>query len=228
MARNEACFNFWRYYLLLERDYIEAEKYVEPDLGDNYLYSVKQNEVVNLGNSKTYSLNFSKQLNIICVEFDSICRSVSNVILSKEANNMSDFSKNLLSIWPNLPQQEVVFYGKKLRPFEGWVSTDKNSTPKWWKAYTSCKHGRTKNFAEANLKNIINALAGLYTIECYFIKWLADKEAEDCSDKEDIYDVPDEPSYIFELRDFKTSYVVSGRNIYTMTDEAWLESLKKR
>lgn len=211
MTRDEFCFTFWRYYLLLEKDYLETERYIEPDLGDNYLFSVSLQPETYLGNSTVYSMELLKQLNMICAEVDAVCRSLSAEFLGKRADGMKDFSKNVLSLWPAIINQEVSFRGKNLLPFEGWNTNDKTSSPKWWGAYTACKHGRREHFYEANLKNVVNALAGLYILESYYVRDLGIRNKD--------IDVPNELSAIFRLRDFKTKHTLAGSGLYYATIE---------
>ena len=220
MTRSEFCSSFWRYYSLIEQDFVNTESFLEPDLGDNYLYSVEQNSTFVVGNSLSYSLNYLKLLNVICAEFDSVCRSIAKEILNRCAKNMSDFAKSILEIWPDIPTQRVVYYGKKLIPFAGWTANDKCTSPEWWHAYTNCKHGRVNNFIKANLKNVVNSLAALYMLEYYYIKFLGDRE--------NTYDVPNSPSNIFELENFKTKHIVVGKDSYTYTNEGWLDECRVR
>lgn len=40
MNREEFCRLHWNYYLMLETDFIDIERYISFDLGDNYLYDM--------------------------------------------------------------------------------------------------------------------------------------------------------------------------------------------
>lgn len=211
MTRDEFCATFWRYYLMLESDYKETELFVEPNLGENCSYSTSSGNIHDFGNSRTYSLNFVKLLNVICAEVDAISRSICKELLGKHVDNMKGFAKEILKIWPDIVQQEVEYYYKILKPFEGWKATDKKSTPKWWSAYTSCKHGREENFQEANLKNVVNALAGLYILELYYVREIGTRRNE--------RDVPNDKSAVFQLKEFGTKHKVLGYEIYCATNE---------
>ena len=39
--------------------------------------------------------------------------------------------------------------------------------PSWWRSYNDVKHQRDLHFAEANLENCTNAIAGLFEIVLY-------------------------------------------------------------
>lgn len=71
------------------------------------------------------------------------------------------------------------------------------------------KHERITNFKDANLKNVANALAGLYTLEIYLAKFIGDRDQTS--------DVPNDVSKLFELIDFQTNDTVIGREPYTMS-----------
>lgn len=68
------------------------------------------------------------------------------------------------------------------------------------------KHERIYNYKKANLKNIVNALAGLYILERYFVKYIGDRDLD--------MDVPNDISCAFEMIDFNTREIVIGRNRY--------------
>ena len=38
MNRDDFCRLYWSYYLVLEKDFLDTERYISFDLGDNYLY----------------------------------------------------------------------------------------------------------------------------------------------------------------------------------------------
>jgi hypothetical protein len=51
----------------------------------------------------------------------------------------------------------------KLKPFEAWDST--NYVPLgWYQSYNNVKHDRDQNFKEANLRNLIMSIGGLFVL----------------------------------------------------------------
>lgn len=42
----------------------------------------------------------------------------------------------------------------------------------WWKAHNNVKHRRNSAFAEANLKNTLNAVGGLYVLVLHLYRFL--------------------------------------------------------
>ena len=58
------------------------------------------------------------------------------------------------------------------------------------------------------MKNVTNALAGLYILELYFVKFIGDRDSD--------MDVPNDVSKIFELVDFQTNDKVIGYESYSI------------
>ena len=73
------------------------------------------------------------------------------------------------------------------------------------------KHERIKNYKKANLKNVINALAGLYVLENYLVKYIGDRDND--------MDVPNDISHIFDMVNYITREKVIGRNSYEVTEQ---------
>ena len=59
MTRDEFCKYHWAYYLVLEKDFLQTERFISFDLGKNYLYDKKG--CTNYGNSMCFSNEFIKQ-----------------------------------------------------------------------------------------------------------------------------------------------------------------------
>jgi hypothetical protein len=45
-----------------------------------------------------------------------------------------------------------------------------NNPPKWWTAYNKIKHHRDAEYDQANLKNALNAVGGLFVMVLYLYK----------------------------------------------------------
>ena len=56
---------------------------------------------------------------------------------------------------------EIPRYGLALRPWDNWRE---NRNPDWWRAYNSVKHQRHERYSEANLKNTLNSVCGLFLL----------------------------------------------------------------
>ena len=206
MNRDEFCRLHWMYYLALERDFLGVERYISFDFGDNYLYD--SHEVKDFGNSKTFSNEFIKQYQAICSEVDVILKGICKELEGVDADTMPKYTNVVLEHWSDLPEQKVKMYDIELQPFKNWASESQSQyrSPDWWSSYNQVKHERLGNFKKANLKNVANALAGLYILESYFVRFIGNRD--------DVEDVPNDVSKLFELVNFQTNDIVVGYETY--------------
>ena len=209
MTRDEFCKQHWKYYLILERDFLSTERFLSFDLGDDYLYDSTTH--INPENSKAYSVEFVKQYQAICSEVDVIMKSICTEF-GQSADCIHDYAKYILTQWPGLTKQIVQMEDIQLQPFMNWIyDPTKKSTLDWWVPYNEVKHERIVNFRQANLKNVLNALAGLYILELYLVKYIGDRDK--------VIDVPDDKSKLFEIVNFTTKSTVIDRNTYAIESE---------
>lgn len=210
MNRTEFCRHHWDYYLVLESDFISTERYVSFDLGEDYLYDGLHHE--NFGNSITFSSEFIKQYQSICSEIDVILKSICKELHNPSANDMKyGYTPTVLTHWERITSQKVKFKDIELQPFANWQQAPYYHSPDWWTPYNEVKHQRIDYYRNANLKNVVNALAGLYILEIYLIKHIGDRDGD--------MDVPNDISRIFEIIDFSTRETVVGRNSYLITEQ---------
>lgn len=209
MTRDEFCKYHWEYYLVLEKDFLQTERFISFDLGKNYLYDKKG--CTNYGNSMCFSNEFIKQYQSICSEIDVILKTICKEINNKsKAKEIKGYTNEVLKKWPGITNQKVAMKDIELIPFMNWSLQPYNS-PDWWPPYNNVKHKRVKNYKEANLKNVLNSLAALYILEHYLVKYIGDRDST--------YDVPNDISQLFEMVNYKTRKTVVGRNSYLTSDE---------
>lgn len=210
MNRKEFCKYHWEYYLVLEKDFLQSERYVSFELGEDYLYDRVKHKYC--GNSKTFSDEFVKQYQTICSEVDVILKSICKELGNSSANDMENgYTPTVLSVWGTIVTQKVGFKDVELQPFSNWKQAPDYKSPDWWTPYNNVKHKRVHNYKKANLKNVVNALAGLYILENYFVKFIGDRDGD--------MDVPNNVSSVFEMIDFVTREKVIGKNSYLVTTE---------
>lgn len=222
MIREEFIDTFWDYYLVLEQDFLSAERYVSFDLGDNYLYD--GGTPTKLENSRCFSVEFAKQYQAICSEIDVVLKAICKELKAKIQNkNICAYTKAILSdsFWKSIVSQEVEFKNIKLQPFMKWsvktINNNETVSLKWWTLYNEVKHNRAAKYQEANLKNVLNSLAGLYILENYLVKYIGDRDGS--------RDVPNDMSKIFTMVNWSTKHGILGKNLYaTIADE--IDSLK--
>lgn len=208
MNRDEFCKYHWEYYLVLEKDFLETERYISFDLGDNYLYDDR--ETTNIGNSMTFSNEYIKQYQTICSEIDVVMKSICNELGNSSADNIKGYTPVILSKWSNITQQKVKIRDIELQPFMNWKDEPNYKSPDWWKPYNKVKHERIDCYKMANLKNVLNSLAGLFILENYFIKYIGDRDND--------MDVPNDISKMFKMINFDTREEVVGKNSYVTSD----------
>lgn len=189
MNREEFLAKYWSYYLAIEEDFIKTLRYVE----------------LNEANYKTFSIEYVKQYQTICSEFDTICKEICLFYVKEDVGeiekekidwNIKKYSEIILENYPKVIEEQVVvktYKDIKLSPYKEW----KYQSPKWWKEYNSVKHKRNENFLYANLENVINSLAALYILEKKLLKLV-------CEESKNDYDIPDEDSNIFKIEGGET------------------------
>lgn len=206
MTRDEFCKHHWSYYLVLEKDFLEIERYIELDLGDNYLYNCAPTD---LGNSETFSNEFVKQLQTICSEVEVVLKTICVEISGYTGiEKMPQYTSVVLQSWPDIKNQKVRMRENDLIPFQNWQAAPNYSSPDWWPLYNGVKHNRIINSRKANLKNTINALAALFILEQFLVRFIGQRDQEK--------DVPNDVSNLFEMVDYHTEDTVIGRDTYLM------------
>lgn len=180
MTRNEFLTQYWRYYLSLEKDFIQLTRYVG-------LYEE---------NFNVFSDEIHKQLISVGVEFENISKRICEVLdinLSDEPN-IKEFKQWI----PKVEIKIIDIYSLNnftLLPFE--VINGKIQL-KWWKNYNSIKHNRLFNYKEVTFKNLLDALAALFYAEMFLIREIGKKNND--------VDVPDEYSKLFQIENWTTKY----------------------
>ncbi len=149
LTKEEFLRTYWNYYLLLERDFMKVNQFITfcPE------------------NNNTFSIEFVKQYQTICSEFDTLFK----FILKNENANIDSFKKfvkNSEHYKPMVDDKVAVKLNKVyfLFPFKNIDNLD------WWFKYNQVKHMRTyeKNYSYANLENVFNSLAALFLLETYY------------------------------------------------------------
>ena len=141
----------WNYFLALDADAAEISRFIE----------------FSKANYKTYSLELARLLMAAAAEVDVIAKiACLKVDTSSKAKNIGQYHAALVSARPNLRKYpiEIKRFGLSLKPWSTWTSA---MAPLWWTACNKTKHQRNTHFKEANLKNALNAVAGLHVMLLY-------------------------------------------------------------
>lgn len=79
---------------------------------------------------------------------------------------MNEYGNLLAEHLPVLGEAKATIprYGLTFQP---WTNLQEQSVPDWWRAYNEVKHHRHERYNSANLKNALNAVAGLFLITLF-------------------------------------------------------------
>lgn len=132
----------WRYFLAIEDDLIRLARYI--DLAES--------------NYQTHSIECTRLLLASCSEAEVVLKLASGLGRNRGMKDcfsaLGERSKILASSEITIPRGGLV-----LRPWVDWTST---TLPFWWDAHNAVKHARSENVGKANLKNMLDAVAGLF------------------------------------------------------------------
>jgi hypothetical protein len=146
----------WNYFLAIENDLEKVSRYIE----------------FTTDNFDVYSIELAHLLITSASEVDVVVKGICRLLINK--NRAQSINGYRAIITQNLPEliQEKVFiprYNLTLHPWSNWISAE-NPNPSWWRSYNNVKHQRQAHFRDANLKNALNAVAGLLVSVFYFYR----------------------------------------------------------
>lgn len=145
------------------QSYIYSYHLIEKDIKELFDYISPHNSNKSVFSHRIYELFFRA-----CTEFENNAKAilVSNGYSSSNNLRMNDYFKinaalrldgyeTRLNVWEPSPLV--------IKPFASWNSSSYASLA-WYQAYNNVKHGRTDNFSEASLENLIAAASGLLAV----------------------------------------------------------------
>lgn len=138
----------WQYFLAVEEDLHRLSRFIE----------------FSTSNFDTYSIELVRILLASSAEVDIVAQQLcENFDPDRHVENMDDYRLTLVGAKPILRDAEVEIprYGLRLRPWDNWRE---NRNPDWWRAYNAVKHHRHERYSEANLKNTLNSVCGLFLL----------------------------------------------------------------
>lgn len=139
-------------YHLLEKDLKILFDYISP----------------NSSNGETFSLRIYELFFRACTEFENNATAIlkaNNYTRSGNWNCTDYFKINQALFLSNFEVQVNVWEDGPLilKPFQHWASGTYASLP-WYQDYNLVKHERATNFSRANLKNLMESMAGVLSI----------------------------------------------------------------
>src|SRR6185295_6779056 len=112
-----------------------------------------------------FSIEIAKVLLSASAEVEVVCSQLCRVLDSNSsAKGMRDYRNEITEAYPELAEFKVLIprSGLSLTPWTEWKNKD--CAPLWWDGYNNVKHSRHTHYSHANLKNALNAVAGLFLI----------------------------------------------------------------
>ncbi len=146
--------NHWNYFLALDADVVRLSRYLEPTEHNFNAHSIELSRILLVAASE-----IDVVAKMMCVKIDE----------NSKANNMDQYRKEILLNDSRIADTHVHVprYRLSFKPWEEWA---KGKNPQWWKAYNNVKHQRHIHFAEANLNNSLNAVAGLFVLLLFYYR----------------------------------------------------------
>lgn len=155
--------HYIRAYLLIQSDLLRLFEYIEPS---------DESE-------KSFSYRIHALLMRTCIEVEANLKAImtANTYTPKmtRKHKPTDVTKPIFNMHVykkvnashRLSSYEVILpiwngQNGRFRPFRDWAEKDKQI--KWYVAYNNSKHDRQEKFKEANLKSLVNAVAGLLVL----------------------------------------------------------------
>jgi hypothetical protein len=141
----------WNYFLALEEDLDRLARFI--DLSGR--------------NDESYSIEIARLFLGSSSEVDVVLKQL--VYKLDPASNASTINTYRRTIARSLPvffefEATIPRFGLSFRPWSSWSDS---AAPSWWRDHNLVKHHRHEHFEKANLKNCLNAVAGLYISVLY-------------------------------------------------------------
>jgi hypothetical protein len=140
----------WKYFLMLEKELIDALEYVE----------------LSEKNFNTFSNRFNKLLLSIGSEVDVTLKVLCKKFKApQKESKIGNYRSVILKEKPGFPNIEIeILNFRKIKPWESWRE---GKNPSWWEDYNNLKHERDTYFEKGNLENVVLSLGGLYVVLLY-------------------------------------------------------------
>jgi hypothetical protein len=145
----------WNYFLAIERDLVDLSRYVEFDEKNFNCFSIEIARILLAAGAET---------DVVCKQ---ICKGIK---ANSKAGKINQYRSEIKPAISGIAQFKVWLprFGLELTPWNEWRK--KQGAPLWWTAYNKTKHERDTEYQRANLKNALNAVAGLFVMVLYLYK----------------------------------------------------------
>ena len=190
MDRNELSRNHWKYYLMLEKHFVESIEYVE----------------LHEDNFNTFSNGYALLIQAIGAELDAVFKEYCG-FNTDDRETIADYAQYLLSNEPHIVNQIISLqeYDVEIQPFKNWDVNHPAQSLQWWKAFADIKHNRYNQLKQAKLENVLNILGALCLIEMMYLNKITNGTNE--------LDIFNESSKLFTLKNWTTKGVTLNNAI---------------
>lgn len=190
MNRKELSQNHWKYYLLLERRFIESIEFVE----------------LHKDNFDAFSNGYALLIQAIGAELDTVFKEFC-CFNTTERKTIADYAQHILTNTPDVKNQKISVreYDIEIQPFLNWDTNQPGRSLQWWGAFTDIKHNRYEQLKQAKQENVLNILGALYLIEMLYLKKITNGTDE--------LDVFDESSNLFTLKNWTAKAVPLSKTL---------------
>lgn len=182
--------SYWNYFLELENEFQQTQKYVSFD---------KYNE-------RTYSVEYLKLMQAVCSEIDVVAKEIANYFdqdfkkikfpTIKHWGYVISNNMTQLSTFKVIFNNDIEIYPWDKFGYTRYKNKKDNITykldagcqkPRWWDDYCKIKHNRTQQneegniyFTKASLKNMILSISALYSLEKLYMEIITPEIGPDC------------------------------------------------
>ena len=173
--------NYWQYYLLLEKRFIDTLDYITL-AEENY---------------PCFSNEYALLIQAVGSELDSVFKTYCGYD-SSQKKNIADYATYILSHYSRITTQTIRIpeYRIEIAPFKNWNGTRPKQSLVWWNAFDNIKHSRQDHRKDANQKNVLDILGALFLLER---KMLQEIVVGDGTEEVKEPDHPDRKSNLFSL-----------------------------
>jgi hypothetical protein len=86
----------------------------------------------------------------------------------KNGKNIYNIFEILRNTIPEIFEETIVLdrFNLVINPLTDWTA---ECPPFWWRSYNGVKHDRSRNYHEANIRNLIYAISGLQLVNYYYL-----------------------------------------------------------
>lgn len=195
MNRKELSQNHWRYYLMLEKRFVEAIEFVE----------------LHEDNFSAFSNGYAFLIQAIGAELDTVFKEFCG-FNTADRKTIVDYAQYILDKAPDIKNQKISIqeYDIEIQPFKTWDDRQPAQSLQWWNAFTNIKHNRHNQLRQAKQENVLNILGALYLMEMLYLKKITDGTNE--------FDIFDESSNLFTLKNWTYKAIPLSKTLAVFCD----------